>query len=221
MDYIFTHGDSQLSYKVGDIMVEDPKILKTGTTTVGIIAKEGVILATESQATMGYLIATTKAPKIYEITPMIAMTISGSVADCQQIVRVVRANARLHELESGAQIPVRSVARLTANILFQNRLFPYISQLLIGGIDEAGPHLYSLDPLGSLLEESEFASTGSGSVIAYGVLESDYKKDMSIDEAIALAKKAISAARKRDAASGGEIQMVKITRNGIEWVSKK
>lgn len=202
-------------------MVENPKILKTGTTTVGIVTKEGVILATESQATMGYLIATTKAPKIYEITPMIAMTISGSVADCQQIVRIVRANARLHELESGAPIPVRSVARLTANILFQNRLFPYISQLLIGGIDKAGAHLYSLDPLGSLLEESEFASTGSGSVIAYGVLESDYKKNMSIDKAIALARKAIDAARKRDAASGGEIQIVKITKNGIEWVSKK
>ncbi|MGQ4833033.1 MAG: archaeal proteasome endopeptidase complex subunit beta [Candidatus Asgardarchaeia archaeon] len=201
-------------------MIDNPeaKILKTGTTTVGIVTKEGVVLATESQATMGYLVATTKAPKIYEITPRIAMTISGSVADCQQIVRVVRANTRLHELESGMPISVKAVARLTANILFQNRLYPYISQLLIGGLDEGGPHLFSLDPLGSLLEEPEFASTGSGSVIAYGVLESEYKKDMTIKDAVTLAKTAIIAAKKRDTASGGEIQIVTITKDGLEWI---
>lgn len=200
-------------------MIEDEsKILKTGTTTIGVVTKEGVVLATESQATMGYLVATTKAPKIYEITPRIAMTISGSVADCQQIVRIVRANARLHELESGSPIKVRAVARLTANILFQNRLYPYISQLLIGGLDEEGPHLYSLDPLGSLLEEPEFASTGSGSVIAYGVLESEYRKGMSIDDAVKLVKIAIEAAKKRDAASGGELQIVTITKKGVEWI---
>jgi len=197
-------------------MIDQSKILKTGTTTVGIVTKDAVILATESQATMGYLIATRKAQKLHKITPYIAMTISGSVADCQQIVRIIRANIKLYELESNRRASVKSVARLTANLLFQNRLYPYISQLLIGGYDDEGPHLYSLDPLGSIIEEDAFASTGSGSVIAYGVLEDGYSSDLDTRKAIELAKKAIDAARKRDAASGGEIQLIVITKKGIE-----
>lgn len=195
-------------------MLDDKKILKTGTTTIGIVTKNGVVLATESQATMGYLVATRKAPKLYEITDRIAMTISGSVADCQQVVRIIRANAKLHELETGQHISVRAVARLTANVLFQQRLFPYISQLLIGGYDTS-PKLFSLDPLGSLIEEDEFSATGSGSVIAYGVLEAQYSKDMSINDAIDLARKSIESARRRDAASGGDIQIAVISKSGI------
>jgi len=198
-------------------MIDDQKILKTGTTTVGIVVKDGVILATESQATMGYLVATTKAPKLYEITDRIAMTISGSVADCQQVVRIIKANAKLHELECAKPISVRAVARLTANALFEQRLYPYISQLLIGGYDDA-PRLFSLDSLGSLIEEFDFSATGSGSVIAYGVLEAEYSKDMNLDAAKELARKSIEAARRRDAASGGEIQMAIITKKGIKRI---
>ena len=197
-------------------MIDQTKILKTGTTTVGIVTKGAIILATESQATMGYLIATRKAQKLHKITPYIAMTISGSVADCQQIVRIIRANIKLYELENNRRAYVKSVAQLTANLLFQNRLYPYVSQLLIGGYDDEGPHLYSLDPLGSIIEEDSFASTGSGSVIAYGVLEDGYTSDLETQKAIELAKKSITAARKRDAASGGEIQMFVITEKGIE-----
>ena len=193
-----------------------PQPIVTGTTTVGIICNGGVILATESQATMGYLVASHRAPKIHKITDHIAMTISGSVADAQQIIRIIRANVNLRRLELGRELSVRAVSQLTAILLFQNRLFPYITMLIVGGVDEEGPHIFTLDPLGSLLEEDKFAATGSGSVIAYGVLEDGYRENMPIEEAVELAKRAVKAARRRDIASGGKIQVAVITKDGIK-----
>lgn len=193
-----------------------PQPIITGTTTVGIICDDGVVLATESQATMGYLVASHRAPKIHKITDRIAMTISGSVADAQQIIRIIKANVNLRRLELGRELSVRAVSQLTAILLFQNRLFPYITMLIVGGVDEEGPHIFTLDPLGSLLEEDKFAATGSGSVIAYGVLEDGYREKMSIEEATELAKRAVKAARRRDIASGGKIQVAVITKDGIK-----
>jgi len=193
-----------------------PQPIVTGTTTVGIICDGGVILATESQATMGYLVASHRAPKIHKITDHIAMTISGSVADAQQIIRIIRANVNLRRLELGRELSVRAVSQLTAILLFQNRLFPYITMLIVGGVDEEGPHIFTLDPLGSLLEEDKFAATGSGSVIAYGVLEDGYREKMSVEEAVELANRAVKAARRRDIASGGKIQIAVITKDGVK-----
>jgi len=193
-----------------------PQPIVTGTTTVGIICNGGVVLATESQATMGYLVASHRAPKIHKITDHIAMTISGTVADAQQIIRIIRANVNLRRLELGRELSVRAVSQLTAILLFQNRLYPYITMLIVGGVDEEGPHIFTLDPLGSLLEEDKFAATGSGSVIAYGVLEDGYRENMPIEEAVELAKRAVKAARRRDIASGGKIQVAVITKDGIK-----
>ena len=193
-----------------------PQPIVTGTTTVGIICNGGVVLATESQATMGYLVASHRAPKIHKITDHIAMTISGTVADAQQIIRIIRANVNLRRLELGRELSVRAVSQLTAILLFQNRLYPYITMLIVGGVDEEGPHIFTLDPLGSLLEEDKFAATGSGSVIAYGVLEDGYRENMPVEEAVELAKRAVKAARRRDIASGGKIQVAVITKDGIK-----
>ncbi|MEX2702553.1 MAG: archaeal proteasome endopeptidase complex subunit beta [Candidatus Baldrarchaeota archaeon] len=193
-----------------------PQPIVTGTTTVGIICNGGVVLATESQATMGYLVASHRAPKIHKITDHIAMTISGTVADAQQIIRIIRANVNLRRLELGRELSVRAVSQLTAILLFQNRLYPYVTMLIVGGVDEEGPHIFTLDSLGSLLEEDKFAATGSGSVIAYGVLEDGYRENMPIEEAVELAKRAVKAARRRDIASGGKIQVAVITKNGIK-----
>ncbi len=193
-----------------------PQPIVTGTTTVGIICNGGVVLATESQATMGYLVASHRAPKIHKITDHIAMTISGTVADAQQIIRIIRANVNLRRLELGRELSVRAVSQLTAILLFQNRLYPYVTMLIVGGVDEEGPHIFTLDSLGSLLEEDKFAATGSGSVIAYGVLEDGYRENMPVEEAVELAKRAVKAARRRDIASGGKIQVAVITKNGIK-----
>lgn len=195
---------------------ENSKVFMSGTTTVGIVCKDGVVLATESQATMGNIIASTTAPKIFKVTDRIAVTISGSVADCQHVVDVLKANLSLLKMELKRDVSVKAAARLASLILFQNRLFPYISMLILGGVDSTGPHLFTLDPMGSLIEEDRFGATGSGSVIAFGVLEDEYKDGITVDEAASLAERAIRAARSRDTASGGPIQIFKITKNKIE-----
>jgi len=190
--------------------------LMSHTTTVAVKVDGGVVMGTESQATMGTLVASDTAPKILQVTDHIAMTISGSVADCQQLINSVRANARLEALDRGRELTVKAISRLTASILFRNRLAPLISMLLVGGFDDQGGHIYMLDPLGSMLEEERFTATGSGSVVAFGVLEDEYRDNMTAVEGKELVIRAVSAARKRDIASGGAIQIAKITSKGVE-----
>jgi proteasome beta subunit len=202
-------------------MISDKEIprLKTGTTTMGVVCQDGIVLATESQATMGYLVATKEATKLFRITDRIGMTIAGSVADCQQIVKLLSALIAIRELELGKPTLVKAAAQLTAVLLFQNRMFPYYSALLIGGFDEEGTHLYSLDPFGSIIEEKNFTSVGSGSVVGFGVLESGYQQNMTIEQGIDLVKRAVDAARKRDIASGGKIQIAAITGEGFKLIN--
>ena len=185
------------------------------TTTVAVKVNGGIILGTESQATMGYLVASDTAPKILSITDRIAMTISGSVADAQQLINNIRAIAKLEALEKGRELSVKAISRLTSSILFRNRMFPLITMLIVGGVDEEGGHVYMLDPLGSMLEEDEFTATGSGSVVAYGVLEDEYRRNMSIEEGKQLVMRAVNAARRRDIASGGSIQLAVINKEGV------
>jgi proteasome beta subunit len=199
---------------------KDNHRLMSHTTTVAVKVNEGIILGTESQATMGYLVASDTAPKILQITDRIAMTISGSVADAQQLINNIRAITKLESLEKGRDLTVKAVSRLTSSILFRNRMFPLITMLIVGGVDEEGVHVYMLDPLGSMLEEEEFTATGSGSVVAYGVLEDEYRKNMSIEEGKQLVMRAVNAARRRDIASGGSIQLAVINSKGVN-ISKE
>jgi proteasome beta subunit len=182
------------------------------TTTIGLVYDDGVILGSESRATEGYFIASKEAPKIYKITERIGMTISGGVADCQQMVKTIRALTNIRRMEIGRDVSVKSVAQLTSLSLFQNRLAPYISELILGGVDETGAHLYALDPLGSLIPEEHYTATGSGSVVAFGVLESKFRDGMTQDEAVDLISSAITAARSRDIASGGPLQIIAVTK---------
>jgi len=196
--------------------MKEERNFKTGTTTVGIVCKDGVVLAAERKATMGYLIANKKVRKIMKLADYIAMTTAGSVGDAQAIERYLKAEIRLYELEEEARMSTRAVATLLANILHSSRFFPYIVQLLIAGYDNK-PRLFSFDPSGSLIEEDEFFSTGSGSVMALGVLEDNYKKEMGVEEAKRLAVRAVKAAIKRDIASGGSgIDVAVIDKNGVK-----
>ncbi|MHA2060476.1 MAG: proteasome subunit beta, partial [Candidatus Ranarchaeia archaeon] len=126
---------------------ENPNVLKSGTSTVGIVCKDGVVMATDSQATMGYLVASDTAPKLYQITKQIGVTIAGGVADNQKLITQVKALANLRIIELNRQVSVKSIATVTSNILHQNRYYPLMSQLIIGGVDDDGPTLFSLDPL--------------------------------------------------------------------------
>ena len=149
--------------------------LKTGTTTVGVLAKDAVILAAERKATMGYLVASKHTKKIAKLDDHVGMTIAGSVGDAQALERYLKAEMKLFELQENRKMPVKASATLIANILYSRSYFPYYVQLLVGGYDEK-PRLFSFDPSGSVIEEKEFFSTGSGSVMALGVLEDTYKK---------------------------------------------
>lgn len=199
----------------------DPvKLLKTGTTTIGLLIKDGVILATESQATAGYYVATKKADKLYKLMNHIGITISGGVADCQNLVKLLQALLRIRELELEERVPVNSAVSLLSALMFQRRYFPYYSMLILGGFDESGPQIYSMDFFGSILQEENFVSVGSGSVMAIGVLEDDWKENLTEEEGIDLAKSAIESARKRDSASGGKFQIAVIDKNGFRWIEK-
>ena len=192
-----------------------------GTTTVGMVCADGVVLASERRATMGNFIASSTAKKVYQIDDLVGMTTAGGVGDAQSLVRIITAETRLHKMRANETMTVKSVATLMSNILSGNRYYPYYVQLLMGGVDRKGPMLFSLDALGGQIEETKVVATGSGSPTAYGVLEDRYVPDMSIEEGAELAIRALSSAMKRDSASGDGIAVVKITRDGFNPLTEE
>jgi len=189
------------------------KLTLKGTTTIGVVCKDGVILASDTRVTMGFYVAHKHGKKIYKIDDHLAMTIAGTVADAQRTVDILTANAQLYKLNMGRPIPVGSAARLVANLLFSARYMPLATQVLVGGVDETGPHVFSLDPFGSLTEE-KCVATGSGSPVAYGVLEDKFKEDMTVEEALPIIVRAVDSAMKRDAASGDSFNIAVIDVKG-------
>lgn len=193
-----------------------------GTTTVAAVCNDGVIMATDTRATMGSYVASKHAKKVYQITDQLAMTIAGGVAAAQRVVDILKVNAKLYNLEKGRPMPVAAAAMLVSNILFSNREVgaPLPLQALIGGVDLTGPHVYNLDPYGSLTEE-KMVSTGSGSPFAYGVLEDRYKEGSTIAEMAPVVVKAVDSAMKRDVASGDNFDVAVITSDGFKELSKE
>lgn len=192
----------------------DKENIKHGTTTVGLLCSDGVILASESRATMGNLIANKDVRKIFEVQKHIGMTTAGSVADAQKLVRVMQVETNLYQIERDHRMKVDAAVSLLSNILHGNKWFPYWVQLLVGGYDTKAK-LYSLDAVGSALEEKVVA-TGSGSPFAYGVLEAEFNEDRPVAENLPVAVKAIKAALERDAFSGNKINLVTITKEGYK-----
>jgi proteasome beta subunit len=189
------------------------QLMLKGTTTIGVVCKDGVILASDTRVTMGFYVAHKHGKKVYKIDDHLAMTISGTVADAQRTVDILTANAQLYKINMGRPLPVSSAARLVANLFFSSRYAPLLTQVLIGGVDDTGPHVYCLDPFGSLTEE-RCVATGSGSPIAYGVLEDKYREDMSVAELLPIIVKAVNSAMKRDAASGDSFNVAVIDKKG-------
>ena len=178
-----------------------------GTTTIGITAGDSVVLATEQRASMGNLVASKTAKKIYQVTDDAAMTISGGVGDGQNLAKTLKVEANLYEMRRGKPITMTGLASMAGNVM--RSYFFYVVPLL-GGVDEEGAHVFSLDPAGGVMEE-EFASTGSGSTMAYGVLEDGYNDELTLDEAKTLAVRALESAMERDTASGNGIILAEIT----------
>jgi proteasome beta subunit len=192
-----------------------------GTTTTGIVCKDGVVLATDKRATSGSFIASKTVNKIYKIGNHLASTMAGRVADAQSIMDVIRAEAALFEIEYERSMPVKAASNLMANILFGSRFFPYYIQTIVAGVDDEGSHAFNLDFFGSIIRE-DYICTGSGSPIAYAIIEENYHEDITVEEALAVLIRAVNAAMNRDSASGDGFNAVKITREeGYQELSKE
>ncbi len=199
---------------------------KTGTTNVGIVCKDGIILAADRKVTLGgMIVANKKFEKVIIINEDLAMTMAGLVSDVQLIIKIIRAQVKLDELKRGKKIKVIEAANLLANLVYNNaRKFsaiPGVTGFLFGGRDKEGFYLYELGMDGSLNKYDDYTTTGSGMMFATGVLEANYKEDLSVEEGLKLAVKAINASIQRDTASGSGIDVVAITKDGVKKVFSK
>jgi len=180
--------------------VDEDRFMK-GTTTIGMVTKDGVVLATERRVTSGSMISNKTAQKLFRIDQNIGITIAGLVGDAQVLARYLRAEVSLYRLRRSAPLSAEGAATLLANILSGNRYYPYYAWLIVGGTDAKGGHVFSVDPAGGCIED-RFVSVGSGSPFAYGLVEDGYSRDLSSSDAVDLALRGLSAAMKRDSASG-------------------
>jgi len=194
-------------------MEDLPDTVKKGTTTIGLVCQDGVVMATEKRATMGTLIAHKTTQKLFRIDSNLGLTVAGVVGDAQMLARYITAEVELYKLKRGVGMTVRSAATLTANILAGSRFYPYYVGLIIGGVDAEGGHIYSLDMVGGSIPD-DYVTIGSGSPYVYGVLEDHYQKTITVKDGVELCVRALSAAMKRDAASGDGMMIATITQKG-------
>lgn len=193
-------------------MAEREYELITGTV-VGIKTSNGVVLASEKRVTYGFYMLSRSGKKVFKINDNVGIASAGILADMQTITKILKVNLNLYELETRKKPSVRAAAKLLSVLLFQHRLLPYIVELIVGGIDDEGPHIYVLDALGSLIEDN-YAALGTGAKIAIGLIESEYREDLKVDEGKELAIKAIKQAISRDPVSGDGIDLLIISNNG-------
>ena len=186
-----------------------------GATTIGVVCKDAVILASERRVSYGYFVMSKSGKKVFQITDSIGAACAGLVADMQALTKEVAVYLRLYSFERDRLASVKSAAKVMASLLFERRLYPYLAQTIVGGVDDEGPSLYVLDPLGSVIDD-KFASVGSGSEIAVGVLEAEYKEGLTAEQGKELVKKAAKAALARDIGSGNGLDFMTITRSGIK-----
>ena len=185
-----------------------------GATTIGIICKGGVVLASEKRVSYGYTVMSKTGKKVFKIIDHIGAACAGLIADMQILTRQVSAYAKLFELNNGRRISVKAAAKTMSNLLFQRKFFPYFTQTIIGGVDDEGPSLYTLDPMGSLIPD-KYVTVGSGAQIAVGVLEESYRDGLTLEEGRDLALRAMRSAIKRDIASGNGIDLLLISKDEI------
>jgi proteasome beta subunit len=196
--------------------------IKKGTTTCALTCKDGVVLAADTRASAGFFIADRHVMKIQKVDRHMGMTIAGGVADAQNLVDIMRYNSNIYRLTNKEPIPIKSAARLCSNVLFNQRYFPFFVQIILAGVDmtkEEG-QIYNIDLFGSMTSE-KFISTGSGSPVAYGYLETEFKENLTVNDAYKIAIQAIAAAIRRNAGTGDGINVVIIDKDGYRELSKE
>lgn len=192
-----------------------------GTTTVGLVCSDGVIIGADSKATMGTFVSSLDVQKVIKIDNNIGMTIAGSVGDANELIRVIKAQNEIYKMNEGRSLSPKSATSLLSVILQQNKMMPYYVQLIVGGMDGGTTQLYSLDPIGGYSSESKFLATGSGTESAIGYMEDVYKSGITTKEGIKIAARALSIAMRRDSATGGSRYVIVISKSGYTEYTEK
>lgn len=200
-------------------------LMKTGTTTVGLVCKDGVILGADRRASAGYMVADKRAQKVIQLNDDMAITIAGLVSDAQLLSKIIKAQLKLIELRKGKKSTVKQATNLLASLVYMNvrrmSMVPSIVGFLMAGRDNLGFHLFNIGIDGSISEMDDYVADGSGMQFATGVLEANYKKGLSIDEGIKLTVKVLNTAMQRDIATGNGIDVLTITKDGVKFVLRR
>ena len=185
-----------------------------GATAVGITFDGGVVFASEKRIAFGNFLVSKTTKKTFPITPKVGATCAGLVADMQILSLQIAALAKIRKMELKRDVPPNTVAKMMSNMMYERRYFPLLTQVIVGGVVDK-PIMYTLDPLGSVLPD-QYAAVGTGAEMALGVLDPQFKENMTKDEAIDLAKRAVRSAAMRDSASGDGLDVLVITKDGTE-----
>ncbi len=191
-----------------------------GATTVGMVCKDGVLLASERRYAYGSFVMSKSAKKVFKITDHVGIACAGIVGDMQILSREALAYMSIYRYERGRQPTVKNTAKLMVNLLAGRRMFPYMAQTIIAGVDDGKPDLYVMDPIGSVLSD-KFAAVGTGAEVAMGVLEAEYREGMSVEEGKTVLMRAVKSALARDISSGDGVDLMIITHDGIREESEK
>ncbi|MHA1143950.1 MAG: proteasome subunit beta [Candidatus Helarchaeota archaeon] len=185
-----------------------------GATTVGVVCKDGIVLGAEKKVHFGGRILSKTGKKVFKISDSVGIACAGLVSDFQVVQGLLKAYNNLFTLDHDRKISVKSLVKLMSGIMYSRRIFPYFTDTLVAGFDHEGAHLFSIDLVGAIIDDV-YAAIGTGSQVAIGVLEEDYKEDMTIDEGKQLVLKAIRSAIERDPLSGNGIDLIMISAKGV------
>ncbi len=189
------------------------QIMVPGAVGVAIKCKDGVVLGNDKRATWGYTVTNKATKKVFKITKYIGIAAYGLIGDFQMLTKIMRAQAKLYKLEAGERISTKSLGKLVSNYLYSRKMYPLLTNLVVAGMDKDGPKLFTLDAIGSLMPD-DYGTAGTGMLLSIGILEAEYRPDMTVEEGEKLVEKAIRSAIKRDAMSGNGIDLLIITKDG-------
>ncbi len=190
-----------------------------GATAVGITFNEGVVFASERRIAYGNFVVSKTTKKTFVITPHVGAACAGLVADMQILSLQIAALAKIRRMEIKRDVPPNTVAKMMSNMMYERRFFPLLTQVIVGGL-VGKPTIYTLDPLGSVLPD-DYAAVGTGAEMALGVLDPQYKKDLTEAQAVDLAVKSVRAASMRDSASGDNIDVLVMNKDGAKETTEK
>ncbi len=189
------------------------QIMVPGAASVAIKCKDGVVLGSDRRATWGYTVTNKSTRKVFKVTEYIGMAAYGLIGDFQILVKILRAQANLYILDAGERISTKSMGKMVSNYLYSRKMMPLYTNLVVAGMDIDGPELYTLDAIGSLMPD-DYGAVGTGMLLSFGILEAEYKPNLTVTAGEKLVEKAIRNSISRDVMSGNGIDILTITKDG-------